>query len=376
MFMRIFASSQVSSASTMQTVSLRFLPLIWTVSPRKSESSCIVLRWSDTTLLSSFTASSTIRRLGFFFLSFGSSLHQHQSGNGCRMETPRALRKPKMKHTKIGGVQNLRSLLARAACTPTWNTYCLTKSECLQAQVPCTPLFREPAIDTQRQQTLTRKRGQAPGGSHGFSVTQTCEAGGQKAAVRGTGAASKRALVVCARFLSAFLCGSGFLRWTPWQQSKTLEGRRRSVSVTPYPSQLHIVIRSAVPGAKRTWPGAARREAAAARCAHHLSCGAQAPCRRVLCAHAECFDCKIVVTMISLTCGCDCVWGWAGVGSRSRCQRGEDTIGGLKDLVLLLRLVMSASRTLITMLWNVLRDTDPLPSQLVFQFVVGPSAGP
>lgn len=86
LFMRIFASSQVSSASTMHTVSLRFLPLICTVSPRKSESSCIVLRCRDTTLLSSLTASSTIRRFGFFFLSFGSSLHHHTNGASCGSE--------------------------------------------------------------------------------------------------------------------------------------------------------------------------------------------------------------------------------------------------------------------------------------------------
>mmetsp|Transcript_13329 Transcript_13329/g.32440 ORF Transcript_13329/g.32440 Transcript_13329/m.32440 type:complete len:220 (+) Transcript_13329:2269-2928(+) len=66
LFMRILPSSQCSSASTMHTVSFRFLPLISTVSPRNSWSSSILARFSATTLLSSFTASSTTSRLGDF----------------------------------------------------------------------------------------------------------------------------------------------------------------------------------------------------------------------------------------------------------------------------------------------------------------------
>ena len=67
LFIRILPASHVSSARTMQTVSFRRFPLISTVSPRKSWSSSIVARLSATTELSSFDASSTIRRLGFFF---------------------------------------------------------------------------------------------------------------------------------------------------------------------------------------------------------------------------------------------------------------------------------------------------------------------
>lgn len=62
LFMRILPSSQNSSARTMHTVSLRFLPLMRTVSPRKSCSSSIFCRLSATTELSSFTASSATRR--------------------------------------------------------------------------------------------------------------------------------------------------------------------------------------------------------------------------------------------------------------------------------------------------------------------------
>ena len=67
LFILILPSSHCSSASTMHTVSFRRLPLISTVSPRKSESSSIVCVFSATTELSSFPASSTTRRLGFFF---------------------------------------------------------------------------------------------------------------------------------------------------------------------------------------------------------------------------------------------------------------------------------------------------------------------
>lgn len=67
--MRILLSSTVSSWSTMQTVSLRFFPLMRTVSPRKRLFFSIVLGCSATTELSSFTASSTTRRLSFFFRS-------------------------------------------------------------------------------------------------------------------------------------------------------------------------------------------------------------------------------------------------------------------------------------------------------------------
>mmetsp|Transcript_27800 Transcript_27800/g.89165 ORF Transcript_27800/g.89165 Transcript_27800/m.89165 type:complete len:389 (+) Transcript_27800:707-1873(+) len=67
LFMRILPRSHVSSASTMHTVSLRRLPLISTVSPRKSCSSSMVCTLSATTELSSLTASSTTRRFGFFF---------------------------------------------------------------------------------------------------------------------------------------------------------------------------------------------------------------------------------------------------------------------------------------------------------------------
>ena len=69
LFTRTLASSHESSASTMQMVSLRFLPRRSTVSPRKSWSSSIVAMFSDTVLLSSVTESSTTRRLGAFFRS-------------------------------------------------------------------------------------------------------------------------------------------------------------------------------------------------------------------------------------------------------------------------------------------------------------------
>ena len=64
LFMRTLPFSTVSSARTMQMVSLDFFPLIMTVSPRKSESSFILSLLSDTTELSSFVASSTTRRFG------------------------------------------------------------------------------------------------------------------------------------------------------------------------------------------------------------------------------------------------------------------------------------------------------------------------
>lgn len=90
---RILASSTVSSASTMHTVSFRFFPCMansmqwrldkpgyWqtfygsstlrsTVSPRKSCSVSMVLRLRATTELSSLTASSTMSRLGLFLRS-------------------------------------------------------------------------------------------------------------------------------------------------------------------------------------------------------------------------------------------------------------------------------------------------------------------
>lgn len=53
----------------MQTVSLLFLPLRRTVSPLKSWSFSMVAGCSETTELSSFTASSTISLLGAFFRS-------------------------------------------------------------------------------------------------------------------------------------------------------------------------------------------------------------------------------------------------------------------------------------------------------------------
>eukprot|EP00160_Parvularia_atlantis_P008070 Unigene1729_Nuclearia_a/m.5310 Unigene1729_Nuclearia_a/g.5310 ORF Unigene1729_Nuclearia_a/g.5310 Unigene1729_Nuclearia_a/m.5310 type:complete len:430 (-) Unigene1729_Nuclearia_a:9-1298(-) len=61
---RTLVSSTVSSARTMSTVSLRFLPLIRTVSPRNSCSFSIVAVCIDTTELSSLVASSTMSRLG------------------------------------------------------------------------------------------------------------------------------------------------------------------------------------------------------------------------------------------------------------------------------------------------------------------------
>ena len=64
LFMRMLLSSHVSSASTMLTVSLPRLPLIRTVSPRKSCSSVILAIESATTELSSLVASSTTRRFG------------------------------------------------------------------------------------------------------------------------------------------------------------------------------------------------------------------------------------------------------------------------------------------------------------------------
>uniref|UniRef100_A0A2P2MJ19 Cell division cycle protein 48 homolog n=1 Tax=Rhizophora mucronata TaxID=61149 RepID=A0A2P2MJ19_RHIMU len=53
----------------MQIVSLRFLPLRRTVSPRKSWSFSIVSGCIETTELSSLTASSTSNLFGDFFLS-------------------------------------------------------------------------------------------------------------------------------------------------------------------------------------------------------------------------------------------------------------------------------------------------------------------
>mmetsp|Transcript_1894 Transcript_1894/g.4711 ORF Transcript_1894/g.4711 Transcript_1894/m.4711 type:complete len:221 (+) Transcript_1894:1457-2119(+) len=69
LFMRILGCSHVSSARTMQTVSLRFLPLMSTVSPRKSCSASMVSVLRATTELSSLVASSTMRRLGDFLRS-------------------------------------------------------------------------------------------------------------------------------------------------------------------------------------------------------------------------------------------------------------------------------------------------------------------
>eukprot|EP01139_Manchomonas_bermudensis_P001218 Amastigsp_a1520_219.p6 type:complete len:121 gc:universal Amastigsp_a1520_219:382-20(-) len=64
---RILASGHVSSASTMQTVSRRFLPFRSTVSPRKRLRRSIVAVCIATTELSSFVASSTMRRFGRSF---------------------------------------------------------------------------------------------------------------------------------------------------------------------------------------------------------------------------------------------------------------------------------------------------------------------
>lgn len=64
LFIRIFSSGQVSSDNTIHTVSLRLLPFSRTVSPRKSWSSSILACDSDTTLLSSLTASSTSSLFG------------------------------------------------------------------------------------------------------------------------------------------------------------------------------------------------------------------------------------------------------------------------------------------------------------------------
>ncbi|CAN7944609.1 unnamed protein product, partial [Ixodes hexagonus] len=69
-FMRIFSEGHVSSESTMQTVSRRFLPFSRTVSPRKSISSKqyeggpALACDRATTELSSLMASSTRSRLG------------------------------------------------------------------------------------------------------------------------------------------------------------------------------------------------------------------------------------------------------------------------------------------------------------------------
>ena len=150
----------------------------------------------------------------------------------------------------------------------------------------CAPPLLKPAIDTQRQQTLTR-RGRAPCGSHGFSVTQTYEAGGQKAAVRRTGAASKRALAVCARFLSAFLCAVPALwpslGWTPWQENKTLRDVDVSVIFHPSPPE---------GGSEHTVPRATRH-GLVLRGERQRQPGVLTACRAarkrlVLCAHSEC----------------------------------------------------------------------------------------
>jgi len=69
LFILILFTSQVSSARTMQTVSFLRFPLRRTVSPRNNCSSSILLGWRATTELSSFVASSTIKRLGRFFCS-------------------------------------------------------------------------------------------------------------------------------------------------------------------------------------------------------------------------------------------------------------------------------------------------------------------
>ena len=66
-FIRIRSLGHVSSARTIQIVSRRFLPLSITVSPRNNCNSSIFCWERATTLLSSFTASSMIRRLGRSF---------------------------------------------------------------------------------------------------------------------------------------------------------------------------------------------------------------------------------------------------------------------------------------------------------------------
>ena len=67
LFIRTLPRSHVSSASTMHTVSFLRLPLMSTVSPRKSWSSSMVCVLRATTELSSLLASSTTSRFGFFF---------------------------------------------------------------------------------------------------------------------------------------------------------------------------------------------------------------------------------------------------------------------------------------------------------------------
>lgn len=64
LFMRIFSSGQLSSASTIQTVSFLRFPLRRTVSPRNNLSSSILSCERATTELSSFVASSTRSLLG------------------------------------------------------------------------------------------------------------------------------------------------------------------------------------------------------------------------------------------------------------------------------------------------------------------------
>lgn len=63
-FIRIFSLWHVSSERTMQTVSLRLFPFSRTVSPRNNCNSSIFAWDRETMELSSFVASSTMRRLG------------------------------------------------------------------------------------------------------------------------------------------------------------------------------------------------------------------------------------------------------------------------------------------------------------------------
>ena len=63
-FIRAEPSSRSSSASTMRTVSFRFLPFTRTVSPRKSWRVSMVLFERAIIELSSLTASVTLRKLG------------------------------------------------------------------------------------------------------------------------------------------------------------------------------------------------------------------------------------------------------------------------------------------------------------------------
>ena len=69
LFILILESTVSSSERTMHTVSCPFFPLRRTVSPRNNCNSSIFAALRHTTELSSFRASSTINRLGAFFLS-------------------------------------------------------------------------------------------------------------------------------------------------------------------------------------------------------------------------------------------------------------------------------------------------------------------